>query len=323
MQRFIFWVMILLAIGLCALIYLKFTLPKQDSIVYFKDSSTSPLSGYVIKKDNYLVIAKDGNEQIFPWDEIKSVSGPNPIASESSIFSYWLDKIDFLSSLGVIAAITVFSVGLYQYQQGNLWKREEFLVGIIKDYSESPKAKNAKRMIEALAQDYDHVEIELYPERKEVKQSQVKLAKNEIISALNVPILNRDNSQMQRIREDFDTFFDYLETFDHYIELNIVSRKSMYVQISYWLNLLGRYDLLNPDYRNPINDYAACYQYYGYIKLLNRYNRKHRFWWKIKNLKVVEYSLNLKKIWIFISLINFYNTIKRKYNSLFKVHLSK
>lgn len=283
MQRYIFaTILLLIASGAIFLIYLKFKLPPQDSVVYLKESPNSSISGYVTEKDNYIIVEKDGSEQLIPWSEIKSISGPNPLASETSSFTYWLDKVDFLSSLGILATLIVFSVGLYQYQQGNLWKREEFLAGQIKNFSEAPRARNAKQMLDALAQNYETVEIELYPE-KENDHSEIKLNKKDIIESLAVPIQKRDDIQMQRIRESFDDFFNHLESFEHYVRLNVVSKKSVYVQIGYWIDLLGRQDRLNKNYRGKINGYASHFQYTGYLKLLNRYNKKHRCWLFIKN----------------------------------------
>ena len=292
MQRLVFGLfLILLVVGLLALLYLKFTLPQEDSTVHLSDNSN--IQGYVTKKDNYIIVYKDSSEQLIPWTEVKSVSGPKPLNPKLSLFGYWVDKIDFLSGLGVIAALVVFSVGLYQYQQGLIWKREEFLTGVIKAFGESPSVRNARRMMESLIQ-YEGDSIELYPENPEGETS-VYITNKEVIEALEVP-LKEVCPHAPRIRYSFDVFLDYLQRFDHYIQSRVVTRKSLYVYMGYWVDILGRHDSLRgrqdclssrhvcwEDYRIQIIKYAKYFGYTEVIKLLNRYNRGHRFWCWIRS----------------------------------------
>ena len=280
MRRFAFWVIILSLLGLGVLLYFKFSLPQQDSTVYLKDNSP-PLQGHVTKKDDYLILSKGGVEQLIPWGEVKSVSGPNPVKPELSRFSFWVDKIDFLSSLGVMAALVVFSVGLYQYQQGLTWKKEEFLAGLVKSFGESQKVQNAMQMMESLIQ-YDGDEVELYPHKDEANSS-VRLSNTLIIDSLSVH-LSTNSPHAPRIRSAFDTFLDYMERFDHYIRIGLIDKKSLYVHVGYWIDILGRHEKLREGYRIRILHYATNFGYGGVVRLLNRYNRAHRFWFWVRSI---------------------------------------
>jgi hypothetical protein len=280
MQRFLFWTLVvLLGIGLCALLFLKFTAPQEDSTVYLKTAPNDPIVGYVGEKDKYVVVTKDNYQRMFPWDEIKSISGPKPIPFKAAIFGYWLDKLDFLSSLGVVAALVVFSAGLYQYQQGLLWKREEFLANVLTSF-ESQNLENARTMVESIAQDRS-AHFQLNPAKNDAAPNYVTLTKTVIIESLAAPIQNPSDDAL-RIRAAFDSFLDRFEILDGYIRSRVVARKSVHVQMGYWLDLLGRHDRLDPIFRTQLINYA---EYYGYsLGLIYRYNRLHRFGWWLKEL---------------------------------------
>ena len=279
MQRFLFWLLLLLGIGLSALLYLKFTLPHENSTVYLKSAPNDPIIGYVVEKDKYIVIEKDGAQQLYPWDEIKSITGPKPIHSRTATFGYWLDKLDFLSSLGVLAALVVFSAGLYQYQQGLLWKREEFLANILPTF-ESQNLSNAREMLESLTQ-HRTARVQLYPERKSTGADYVDLTKSQIIDALAIRIDNPSDDAL-RIRAAFDSFLDRFEILDGYIRSGIVAKRSVHVHSGYWLDLLGRHDKLDEDFRTRLMSYAKFYGYEGFLSLIGRYNYVHRLLWRGK-----------------------------------------
>lgn len=280
MQRFLYWVLLLLVgIGLSVLIYLKFTVPQENSTVYLKAEGSQPIIGYVIEKDKYIVIEKDGAQQLYPWDEIKSITGPKPIPSRTATFSYWLDKLDFLSSLGVLAALVVFSVGLHQYQQGLDWKREEFLAHILPTF-ESQNLSNAREMLESLTQ-HRTAHVQLYPEKKDAGGDYVDLTKSQIIDALAIRIDN-PSADALRIRAAFDSFLDRFEIIDRYIRSGVVAKRSVHAHSGYWLDLLGRHDKLDEDFRTQLMNYAKFYGYDGFISLIGRYNYLHRLLWRKK-----------------------------------------
>jgi hypothetical protein len=282
MQRFVFWILVLLiAIGLCALLYLKFTVPQEDSAVYLKATPNEPILGYITEKDKYIVVTKDGFQRMFPWDEIKTISGPKPLPSKTATFGYWLDKLDFLSSLGVLAALIVFSAGLYQYQQGLVWKREEFLANALAS-SKSQDLENAKAMLESLAQDRP-ANIQVSAAENSRPAVYAKFDKAKIIAALAAQIETPSDEEL-KIRAAFDHFCDRFEGLDGYIHLRIVAKKSVYVQTGYWLDLLGRYDRIDLRFRTQLTDYASFYRFDGFLRILGRYNRTHRFWWRIRGL---------------------------------------
>jgi hypothetical protein len=282
MHRFIFWLLVLLlGVGLCALLFLKFTVPREDSTVYLKAASSEPIVGQVDEKEKYIVVTKNGFQQMFPWDEIKSISGPQPLPAKAAIFGYWVDKLDFLSSLGVIAALIVFSAGLYQYQQGLVWKREEFLAGFVTS-SESPSLTSAREMLESLAQERS-AKVQLDSAEKDQPAVYVAVTKEEIIKSLAAPIQTPSDKEL-KIRAAFDSFLDRFEILDGYVSLRVVSKRSVQVQMGYWLDLLGRHDKLDPAFRTQLVKYAEFYGYEGFLRLINRYNRIHRFQWRMRGL---------------------------------------
>lgn len=276
--RKLFWpIIILLVFFFAGLVYLKNTLPPEDSSVFLKDSPNAPITGYVTRKDKYITVLKEGSEQVFPWDEIKSISGPKPPASRSKFFYSIAENLDFLSGLGALTALVVFAVGLYQYQQGLLWKREEFLSDVIKRFGESRYVGNARKMLESLRQ-YPDVKIRLDPEKED--SAEVSLTNEYIIKSLAQP--PDDDELTKVIRLSFDSFLDYFETLDAHIQSRVVSKKSVHVRIGYWLDLLGRYDRLNKNYRCQVINYANFFDYTGAIRLIHRYNRFHRQWWRLR-----------------------------------------
>ena len=286
MQRFMFWILVLLlGIGLCALLFLKFTVPQEDSTLYLKAAPSDPIVGYITEKDKYVVVTKDGFQRIFPWDEIKTISGPKPLPSKTALFGYWLGKLDFLSSLGVLAALVVFSAGLFQYQQGEVWKREKFLATTLASY-QSQDLENAKEMLESLAQDRS-ANVQMSVEENGRPAVYATLTKAEIIAALAVHIETPSANQL-KIRAAFDYFLDRFEILDGYIHLGVVSKKSVYVQTGYWLELLGRYDKLDLKFRTQLIEYARFYRFDGFVRIIGRYNRMHRFRWWIKGRPTIE-----------------------------------
>jgi hypothetical protein len=286
MQRVLFWMLVaVLGIGLCALLFLKFTVPQEDSTLYLKAAPNDPIVGYITEKDKYVVVTKDGFQRMFPWDEVKAISGPKPLPSKAALFGYWLDKLDFLSSLGVLAALVVFSAGLYQYQQGLVWKREEFLASALASFK-SQDLENAKEMLESLAQDRP-ANVQMSAEENGKPAVYVKFTKAEIIAAMFAHIENPSANQL-KIRAAFDYFLDRFDILDGYIHLRVVAKKSVYYQTGYWLELLGRYDKLDLKFRTQLIDYARFYRFDGFLKIINRYHRIHRFQWWIKGRPTME-----------------------------------
>jgi hypothetical protein len=281
MQRILFWLLVLLGLGLVSMLYLKFTVPHEDFTVYLKDAPNNPILGYVYEKDNYIVVEKDGYQRLFPWDEIKTISGPKPQSSRTAAFSFWLDKLDFLSSLGVFAALIVFSAGLYQYQQSLLWKREEFLANILPTF-ESQDLSNAKEILESMAQERK-ANIQLEPANGNTRATYCKVDSQEVIKALVAPIQNPTETEL-KIRGAFDSFLNRFEILDDYIRLRVVSKKSVYVQTGYWLDLLSRNDKLDDAFRKRLSEYAKFYGFDGFLRIVLRYNRMHRFLWWLRRL---------------------------------------
>src|SRR5438552_3267465 len=135
-------VLLLLAMGLLVL-YFK---PNSTVTVYFKDNIVpdNALTGEITKKDKYIIIKpKDAQEQVFAWDQVKSIVGDEP--SYTKRLDDVTDLLELIAKLGILAAAGVFLIGLYQFDVGQRWKREEFLAQTVKDFNSSVNVENAKQ----------------------------------------------------------------------------------------------------------------------------------------------------------------------------------
>jgi hypothetical protein len=68
------------------------------------------------------------------------------------------------------------------------------------------------------------------------------------------------------IRDHFDTFFDYLEKFDSFIEVGLVEEKDFLPYLYYWINLIGNKnsDRKSPEFYEMLWSYI---DYFGYEKV--------------------------------------------------------
>jgi hypothetical protein len=75
------------------------------------------------------------------------------------------------------------------------------------------------------------------------------------------------------IRDHFDTFFDYLERFESFIETGLVSKEDFYPYLNYWFNIIGN----KQSGRKELEFYEILWKYidfFGYTKvqkLMSRY----------------------------------------------------
>jgi hypothetical protein len=85
-----------------------------------------------------------------------------------------------------------------------------------------------------------------------------------------------------KIRECFDSFFSRLERFEHYIESGLISERSVYVYLSFWIDaLLGKTKLgakprLKEEYRVWLMNYGKHYDFFMLESLLDRYKAGRR-----------------------------------------------
>jgi hypothetical protein len=271
------------------LIFLK---PKKAVTVQFKDGMTPPkLTGQVTKKERYIVIEpEDGSEeQVFTWDQIKSITGTEPAYNKK--IDEVTDLIELVAKLGVLAAAGVFLIGLYQFDVGQRWKKEEFLSEAVNDFGRRDSVENAKKMLELLMFYPQGRKIQLYPENESSTKSLVTVA--QIGKALSPRSTDELSDDEMKIRECFDAFLSRLERFEHYIESGLVSESSLSIYLGYWINTLlgrettiGKKPRLNAEHRQWILRYAEAYEFPLLEKLLGRYREsRSRFGWLKRQLR--------------------------------------
>lgn len=273
--------LLILILSLLIPIVLRVTIPKETATIKFKEAiveaarqngeviKKDEISGEVTKKDRYVVIKteNDGRELVYTWDQIKSIAEDRQVRSKQ--VDEIVDWIEFVSKMGIIAAIFFFLVSLYQYQQGQKWKSEEFLATAVKDFMASPGAGNARLMLDALRLYKNGVGIKFYEDK-----GPEKVSREEIIDALDTDTDREFSQKAIEIRDCFDSYFNHLERFEHYIQNELVSKNSVYVYLNYQISLLGVEGRLKEEYRQRLFGYAEFFEFPGVKALLGRYQKE-------------------------------------------------
>lgn len=238
--------------------------------------------GEVTKKDKYIVIksASDG-EETFTWDQIRYIAAKDKQSSSRRLDSI-VDVIELVSKLGIAASVLVFLIGLYQYDQGQKWKREEFLAAGVKEFTEQSSVRNAMRMLDSLAlspePDYGR-EVKLFPDKEKYEERTVFVSNGEIYNALTIKleeVANLDN-KAKEIRACFDGFLSYMESFYHYLTQDLITLDALMSHIGYWLIILGSGEELKCMYKKRIFAYADKYKFHE-VELLIRSKYKKFNW---------------------------------------------
>jgi hypothetical protein len=175
-----------------------------------------------------------------------------------------------IAALGVLGGIVAFSVGLWQYRNAQRWKVLEFVAKEIKEFEQYPAVSNAMMML-----DYEGMEIELFPERKEAKQRVVEVREPLIVSSLIVKQQRDFTDRELVIRDTFDEFFGYLERFDQYVETGLVAYKDFHPYLRYWLGILAeaRSGLKTEKLVIAVREFLTAFEYSGVLRLLDRYRK--------------------------------------------------
>ncbi|MGB8508911.1 MAG: hypothetical protein WCD76_10920 [Pyrinomonadaceae bacterium] len=316
MLRKIPWIFffLMLAIITAWLTQLKLRTPTAEhATVYFNqplenisEGSTQPVTsmkGLVSKKDKYVTVKSDSdqNEYEFTWEQIRNISGSR--GEDSKRVDEAIELIEFLSRLGIIAAIVVFSVGLIQYYQGQKWEREKFLLAAMNEFSNSKLAGNARLILDSLslydgtnlklAYDKDGTDLE-FVSNEDIRKSLALNYKPDktILNSANTSPEKKRETMLLHVRECFDSFFNFLERFDHYIATGLVKKRSVYTHLNYPIDMLGKTrklgednKLLSEDDRMLLLRYARHYDFPHVRFLIGRWNRWHRFRQWLRSIK--------------------------------------
>jgi hypothetical protein len=245
--------------------------------------------GAVKKQDKHLVVRPVGSniEQVFTWDKVKDISGEESFFSARYTDIY--DVAEFLTKLGALAAAGVFFIGLYQYEQGQQWKRAEFLASTIKDIGASQRGENARLMLDCIKLYPDGREIRLFPDQERATEKYKKISREKILNSLSTTPPLPSDSETVSIRDCFDTFFTQLERIEQYIESKLVTGEEVYTYMNYWIDLLtgNDKDFSDGDRRCVLN-YAEVYKFPKVKALLDRKFKEDA---KVPSMKIVWYSL--------------------------------
>ena len=276
MQRFLAIGGVLLLIFVLILFYIVSDIKSaRPAIVHLKPNvaDSADREGGVTSTDRYVTVETDKyGKETFTWDQIQYISEKD---ASSRRLDRVVDLIDLLSKFGLVATVLFFTIGLYQYSQGQKWEREKFLVAAVKDF-DSKKARHAKQMLDSLAwyppgRPIDLVEAERSEGREQLVTNQeiysaLTIKKEEVNSLVNKALL---------IRECFDEFLGGLVTFCHYIDQGLITKEALEAHLGYWIDLLGPDGRLDAEYKYRVLKYADEYMGHYVTTLLRKYYKNY------------------------------------------------
>ncbi len=285
MRKFIllfFGLLFVVGVILTLLLLINDIKSPRPAVVHLKPgvAQDSDRDGTITTTDKYVSVStsKHGSE-IFTWDQILFISEKD--LSGSRHFDRVVDLIDLLSKFGLVATVVFFFVGLYQYQRSQKWEREKFLAAIVKEFDESKTVRNARQMIDSLAQYPKGRKIDLL-EADKPEDRKVMVLNSEIYDALTTDAnkLHNLDDRAVAIRDCFDDFLSSLVTFEHYIEQSLITKDALMAHVGYWILILGRDpdQLLALKYKRRIFEYAEFYGLLDVESLVRKYYRG--FDWK-------------------------------------------
>ncbi|HKQ99144.1 MAG TPA: hypothetical protein VJT09_00645 [Pyrinomonadaceae bacterium] len=246
----------------------------EVTINFVQGVEPQQIVGTMKEKDKYLLIKPKGSniEQVFTWDKIKDISGERSFFSAR--FNDVYDVAEFITKLGALAAAGVFFIGLYQYEQGQQWKRADFLASTIKDIGASKKSENAKLMLDGIKLYPSGRDIELFPDKEADTDKHRMISRLKVLHSLRTAAPLPSDAETIAIRDCFDTFFSQLERIEQYIESNLITKEAVYTYMNYWIDLLSGDDSEFADYdRWYVLNYAKVYKFPKVTKLLERYGK--------------------------------------------------
>lgn len=229
--------------------------------------------GTVTTTDKYVSVTttKYGKE-IFTWDQVLYISEKDSASSRS--LDRIVDLIDLLSKFGLVATVLFFTIGLYQYKRSQKWEREKFLAAVVKDFDESKTVRNARQMIDSLAQYPNGRWIDLIDADKP-ENRRVLVSNDKIYDALAPETGKVHDLDEVAIRDCFDDFLSSLITFCHYIDQDLITEDALLAHVGYWINILGPdpdKKLLAAKYKRRIFEYADKYELLDVETLVKKYH---------------------------------------------------
>jgi hypothetical protein len=274
----------LLAFALMLLIVNELKSPRRGDVTLKakpNGSSGEVLNGDIIKSDKYVTVTVNGVETVYGWDQIENISYQE--AASLQKVDRVVDLLDLLSKLGIGLTVVFFMVGLHQYGQSQKWEREKFLAGAIKEFVELQTVKNAMKMMDSLSLYKDGRQIEFNPEFQDAVVRKSFVSNERIFDSLTTAPhdeLAQNDEVAFLIRDCFDSFLSYMETFDHYVNQDLITMDALMSHVGYWIDLLGPDGSLEARFKMRILNYANAYGMTGIESLIAK-NQSPSRWEKI------------------------------------------
>ena len=241
------------------------------------------LDGDIIRGDKYVTVKVGGVEKIYTWDQIENISYKEEASLQK--LDRIVDLLDLLSKLGIGVTVILIMVGLQQYGKSQTWEREKFLAGAVKEFVDLQRARNAMQMLDSLALYRDGRQIEFNPNANKPEERKTFVSNEKIFAALTTTPhddLAKDDDLAMTIRDCFDTFLSYMDTFNHYIDQDLITKDALMSHVGYWIELLGPEGKLDSRYKQRVLQYARQYGLDAIESLIQKYQQPSR-WERIVN----------------------------------------
>jgi hypothetical protein len=176
---------------------------------------------------------------------------------------------DTLSLIGTILAFGGLGFGLYQYYIAQKWKRAEFAAQQLEKLSADPELDLCCKLLDWA------VRISPVPEKYAALTDEKTFVHDwRIMIEAMLPEEDSDKGdwdwQHMMYRDIFDSFFSYLERINHYISINLISKKDV-ASLSYWLEQISDPRFLPPDHKTLFLRFIERYNYQGVLEMTRRF----------------------------------------------------
>ena len=171
--------------------------------------------------------------------------------------------------LALSGGIVGFVVAYQRYTRTQQWKILEFVASKIKEFDRDPEVQKAKKML-----DWWEYLVELFPYKEDESQRRVLVTDRIVMGALRTEgFEKRFEDKEVEIRNIFDTFFDYMDRFENYVESGLVEYEQLHPYLGYWLAMIVGQKEPDPRsaWRDAMKMFIEKYHSPGTSKLVNTY----------------------------------------------------
>jgi hypothetical protein len=136
------------------------------------------------------------------------------------------------------------------------------------------------KMMDSLTLYQDGRQIEFNPEAPNIADRKTFVPNEKIFDSLTTAPhdeLARDDELAFSIRDCFDAFLSYMETFDHYVDQDLITMDALRSHVGYWIDLLGPDGTLDARYKTRLLNYARNYGMNGIESLIAKNQSQSRW----------------------------------------------